>query len=81
MCYVGIKDTCDLITKAHIATGHGGRNRVMKHLSSKYANITREAVELFKSFCVMCHEKKKAPLGTICWTVCSEQGALSTGAN
>ena len=33
-----------------MATGHVGRDRMMKHLVTKYANITREAVDLFKSF-------------------------------
>ncbi|XP_068792011.1 probable G-protein coupled receptor 141 isoform X1 [Struthio camelus] len=57
--YVSIEDTYDIIKKAHIATGHGGRDRVIKHLSSSYANITRDAIELFKSFCAVCQKKKK----------------------
>ena len=36
--YVSIEDTFDVI--AHIATGHGGRDRMTKHLADKYANIT-----------------------------------------
>lgn len=42
-----------------MATGHGGSDCVMKHLLSKYANITRDAVELFKYFCVLCQEKRR----------------------
>ena len=49
--YVCIVDTYDVIQRAHVATGHGGRDRIMKHLGTKYSNITREAVELFKSLC------------------------------
>ena len=41
--------------------GHGGRDKMMKHLGIKYANITREAVELFKSFCSVCQQKRKRP--------------------
>ena len=56
--------TYDIITKAHIATGHCGRDRMLKHLRQKYANITTDAVELFKSYCVVCQEKRKRPKTT-----------------
>ena len=47
--YASIEDTFDVIKKAHVATGHGGRNQMMKVLSVKYTNIIRDDVELFKS--------------------------------
>ena len=59
MYYATIEDTYDIINKAHIATGHGGRDRMLKHLGPKYANITTEAVELYKSYCLVCQEKRK----------------------
>ena len=31
--YITIEDTYDIISKAHIATGHGGRDRMVKHLN------------------------------------------------
>ena len=52
------------INEAHIETGHGGRDRMLKHLGQKYANITADAVELFKSYCRVCQEKKKRPKTT-----------------
>lgn len=61
--YATIEDTYDIINKAHIETGHGGRDRMLKHLGQKYANIT-DAVELFKSYCCVCQEKKKRPKTT-----------------
>ena len=60
--FATIEDTYDIITKAHIATGHGGRDRMLKHLDQKYANITTYAVELFKSYCLVCQEKRKRPM-------------------
>ena len=57
--YVSIEDTFDIIKRAHISTGHGGRDRMVKELSNKY--VTREAVELFKSLCVDCQRKRKRP--------------------
>ncbi|XP_066970659.1 transcription activator GAGA-like isoform X6 [Macrobrachium rosenbergii] len=62
--YATIEDTYDIISKAHIATGHGGRDRMMKHLGENYANITTDAVELYKSYCLVCQEKRKRPKTT-----------------
>ena len=62
--YATIEDTYDIISKAHIATGHGGRDRMLKHLGQKYANITKDAVELFKAYCLVCQEKRKRPKTT-----------------
>ena len=64
MYYVSIEDTFDVIQRAYIATGHGGRDSMLKHVGKKYANITRESVDLFKSFCVRCQEKIKRPKTT-----------------
>lgn len=57
--YVSIEDTYNVVKKAHLATAHGGRDRMLKKLSAQYANITRETVELFKSHCPECQEKQK----------------------
>ena len=62
--YVSIEDTYDIIKRAHIATGHGGRDRMKAHLASKYANITKESLEMFKSYCIVCQEKRKRPKAT-----------------
>jgi hypothetical protein len=48
--YVHIEETFDVIKRAHIATGHGARDRMLKELGKKYANVTRDSIELFKSF-------------------------------
>ena len=52
----------DIIKKAHVASGHGGRDRMIKVLSVKYANIFRDDVELFKSMCLECQKKRKRPM-------------------
>src|SRR5688572_15875075 len=49
----------DIIKRVHLSTGHGGRDKMLKVLSVKYANITREVVELFKSLCTECRKKRK----------------------
>ena len=59
--YATIENTYDIIYRTHIDTGHGGRDRMLKHLGKKYANITTDAVELFKSYCLVCQEKRKRP--------------------
>ena len=48
----------DIIKPAHVACGHGGRDKMTKTLN-KYANITRDSIELCKSLCVQCQQKRK----------------------
>ena len=31
--FINIEDTYDVVKRAHIATGHGGRNRMIKEVS------------------------------------------------
>lgn len=57
--YAHMDDMYDIIKRAHIATGHGGRDKMLKVLSVKYANITTDAVDLFKSLCMECLKKRK----------------------
>ena len=42
----------------------GGRDTMTKYLADKYANITRDALKLFKSYCAVCHAKSKRPVAT-----------------
>ena len=60
--YVTIEDTLDIIKRAHLSTGHGGRDRMIKELQKKYANITTKSIELFKSLCEECQKKRKRPM-------------------
>jgi hypothetical protein len=60
--YVTIEETFGVINRAHLATGHGGRDRMAKHLHEKYAIITMESLTLFKDSCTQCQEKKKRPI-------------------
>ena len=62
--FVTIEETFDFIQRAHISTGHGGCDRMVKSLFPKYANITTWATETFKSFCLECQRKKKRPVAT-----------------
>jgi hypothetical protein len=55
---VHIEETFDVIKRAHIATGHGGRDRMLKELGKKYANVTRDSIELLKSMCIECQRKR-----------------------
>ena len=57
--YATIEDTYDIIKRAHIATGHGGHDRIQKELQKKYANVTTKALELYKSLCEECQRNEK----------------------
>ena len=41
--YVQKEDTFDVIVDAHLAIGHGGRNRMIKETQIKYKNILQKA--------------------------------------
>ena len=40
----------------------GGRDRMVKDLGKKYANVTRDSIELFKSMCLDCQRKRVRPI-------------------
>ena len=50
-----------MIHDAHLAIGHGGRNRMMKETQTKYKNITAESIMFYLSLCVPCLKKSKVP--------------------
>ena len=56
--FVNMDEIYDIIKRAHISSGHGGRDKMIQCLS-RYAGITRESIELFKSLCTECQKKKK----------------------
>ena len=56
--YVYMEELYGILEKAHKETGHGGRERMIKHLNNGYANISRESIELFTSLCENCNMKK-----------------------
>ena len=56
--FVTLEETY-VIKTAHLATRHGGRDRMIKELEKKFANVHRESIELFKSFYMVCQEKAK----------------------
>lgn len=51
--FVHIENMFDTIKCAHITMGLGSRDKMVKALS-RYANVTRDTVELFKSLCIQC---------------------------
>ncbi|XP_041357862.1 KRAB-A domain-containing protein 2-like [Gigantopelta aegis] len=57
--FATIEETFDIIKRAHIATGHGGQDKMIKEINKKYANITQDAITLFKSMCIECQRKRK----------------------
>jgi hypothetical protein len=40
--------------RAHLNTGHGGREKMLKEVNKKYANVTRDVLNLFKEMCEEC---------------------------
>ena len=57
--YVADSELFHVLHKAHLAIGHGGRDRMLKELSPKYKNVTRHDIELYINFCEPCQKKTK----------------------
>jgi hypothetical protein len=49
----------NVVQKIHIATGHGGRDKMIKEVNKKYANVSIEALKPFKEICEECQLKKR----------------------
>jgi hypothetical protein len=56
---IKLKATSEAFFDEMEETGHGGRDRMIKHLNNGYANISRDCIELFLSLCENCNMKKK----------------------
>ena len=62
--YVSIQETYNVVKRARVATGHGGRDRMTKEINKKYANIACDVLNLFKSYCHKCQKKRKRSILT-----------------
>ena len=49
-----------MLNDAHITTGHGGRDRMLKHLKTKYENITYKDILIYLNICEPCLQKQKS---------------------
>ena len=59
--YAQKEDIFDVIHDAHLAIGHGRRNRMIKKIQTEYKNITAESIMLYLSLCVPWLKKSKVP--------------------
>lgn len=57
--YVSDNELYEILNSTHSSIGHGGRDRMVKELSTKYKNITRTDIELFLQLCEPCQKKQK----------------------
>lgn len=58
--YVKDSDLFDILHSVHVSIGHGGRDRMLKELSSRYKNVTRKDAEIFLQLCEPCQQKQKS---------------------
>lgn len=52
--YVINGELLNILSEAHIRTGHGGITRTLKELQVKYKNITYEVIMLYLNLCKQC---------------------------
>ena len=62
--YAIMENKYDIISRGHMTTEYGGRDRMLKHLCQNYANSTTEVVELYNSYRLVCQKKRKHPRTT-----------------
>ena len=48
-----------IVLMAHLNTGHGGRDKMLKEVNKKYANVTRDVLNLIKEMCEECQLKNR----------------------
>ena len=56
---VCLEDMYCFAKQIHFAVGHGGSDNMIKEANKKYANVSIEALELFKEQCEECQLKKR----------------------
>jgi hypothetical protein len=56
--YLPVTEIYDVIEAAHLAVGHGGRDRLKMETARKYTNITTEMITTSLSMCETCQQKK-----------------------
>lgn len=54
--FVYNRELFDIIHKAHIQTGHGGRNILEKKIQESYLNVTRKIIMIYLELCVICEK-------------------------
>jgi hypothetical protein len=52
--YYAFAEEMYIVLRAHLNTGHGGRDKILKEVNKKYANVTRDVLNLFKEMCEEC---------------------------
>lgn len=59
--YVRYNVLYEIIHDAHISTGHGGKNRIMYAVNSKYKNVNIEAINIYLKLCEPCQKNIERP--------------------
>lgn len=59
--YVTNGELFEIIHNAHLAIGHGGRNRLISEINQHYCNITKETIMIYLRLCTQCQKKSSTP--------------------
>ena len=64
--FIPSEELFGIIHEAHLEKGHAGRDIMQKCLGNKYANVTVDHINIYRSFCEKCSLKKsKARRGVV----------------
>ena len=72
---VPLEEMYDVLLEVHTNLGHRGRDAMLKEVSNKYANITRQVIELFLKNCHQCilNQRRKATTGIVVKPILSQE--------
>ena len=56
--YISESEMFDVIYDAHVTVCHGGQKRTYCEVKKTVANVTREQIAIFLSYCITCEEKR-----------------------
>ena len=57
--YVIIEELFNVIHTSHLETGHAGRDIMHLKIGEKYANVTKEQIQVYLGLCETCQLKKR----------------------
>ncbi len=57
--FLPVEELFEAIRECHQETGHGRRDITKNAINSRFANVTKEQIDVFLDLCETCHLKKK----------------------
>jgi len=57
---IPLESMFDTVYSAHMATNHGGRDRMHRYIKNLYYNVTNKHLSIFTAYCETCRASKRS---------------------